>query len=51
MAPVLADDRLYRVAAAVEAVLVERRGHPLLDEAKGLDQAGGLSDAEGIGHD
>jgi aspartyl-tRNA(Asn)/glutamyl-tRNA(Gln) amidotransferase subunit A len=36
MAPVLADDRLYRVAAAVEAALDERRGHPLLDDAKGL---------------
>jgi aspartyl-tRNA(Asn)/glutamyl-tRNA(Gln) amidotransferase subunit A len=36
MAPVLADDRLYRVAAAVEAALDRRRGHPLLDEAKGL---------------
>jgi aspartyl-tRNA(Asn)/glutamyl-tRNA(Gln) amidotransferase subunit A len=36
MAPVLADDRLYRVGAAVEAALDSRRGHPLLDEAKGL---------------
>jgi aspartyl-tRNA(Asn)/glutamyl-tRNA(Gln) amidotransferase subunit A len=36
MAPTLADDRLYRVAAAVEAALDSRRGHPLLDEAKGL---------------
>jgi aspartyl-tRNA(Asn)/glutamyl-tRNA(Gln) amidotransferase subunit A len=36
MAPVLADDRLYRVAAAVEAALDQRRGHPLLDDAKGL---------------
>jgi aspartyl-tRNA(Asn)/glutamyl-tRNA(Gln) amidotransferase subunit A len=36
MAPVLADDRLYRVGAAVEAALNDRRGHPLLDEAKGL---------------
>jgi aspartyl-tRNA(Asn)/glutamyl-tRNA(Gln) amidotransferase subunit A len=51
MAPVLADDRLYRVAAAVEAVLTERRGHPLLDEANGLDQADGLNQPEGIGHD
>jgi len=33
---VLADDRMYRVAAAVEAVLDARRGHPLLNEAKGL---------------
>ncbi len=30
MAPVLADDRMYRVAAAVEAALGERWGHPLL---------------------
>jgi aspartyl-tRNA(Asn)/glutamyl-tRNA(Gln) amidotransferase subunit A len=36
MAPVLADDRLYRVASAVEAALVQRWGHPLVDEAKGL---------------
>jgi aspartyl-tRNA(Asn)/glutamyl-tRNA(Gln) amidotransferase subunit A len=36
MAPPLADDRLYRVAAAVEAAFTERWGHPLLDEAKGL---------------
>jgi aspartyl-tRNA(Asn)/glutamyl-tRNA(Gln) amidotransferase subunit A len=36
MAPVLADDRLYRVGAAVEAALDGRRGYPLLDDAKGL---------------
>jgi aspartyl-tRNA(Asn)/glutamyl-tRNA(Gln) amidotransferase subunit A len=36
MAPPLADDRLYRVAAAVEGAFTERRGHPLLTEAKGL---------------
>ena len=36
MAPPLADDRLYRVAAAVEAAFTARRGHPLLTEAKGL---------------
>jgi aspartyl-tRNA(Asn)/glutamyl-tRNA(Gln) amidotransferase subunit A len=36
MAPVLADDRLYRVAAAVEAAQDQRRGYPLLDDAKGL---------------
>jgi aspartyl-tRNA(Asn)/glutamyl-tRNA(Gln) amidotransferase subunit A len=40
MAPVLADDRLYRVGAAVEAALDARRGHPLLAEATGLAQAG-----------
>ncbi len=37
MAPVLADDRVYRVAAAVEAALDSRRGGPLLDGAHGLD--------------
>jgi aspartyl-tRNA(Asn)/glutamyl-tRNA(Gln) amidotransferase subunit A len=36
MAPVLGDDRAYRVGAAVEAALDQSRGHPLLDEAKGL---------------
>ncbi|HVB46466.1 MAG TPA: Asp-tRNA(Asn)/Glu-tRNA(Gln) amidotransferase subunit GatA [Streptosporangiaceae bacterium] len=41
MAPVLADDRLYRVGAAVEAVLDQRRGHPLLTQARGLDSAAG----------
>ena len=41
MAPVLADDRLYRVGAAIEASLDQRRGHPLLAEASGLTQPGG----------
>jgi len=36
MAPVLADDRLYRVGAAVEAALVQRWGHPMLEEAPSL---------------
>jgi aspartyl-tRNA(Asn)/glutamyl-tRNA(Gln) amidotransferase subunit A len=36
MAPVLGDDRMYRVGAAVEAALDRRRGYPLLDDAKGL---------------
>jgi aspartyl-tRNA(Asn)/glutamyl-tRNA(Gln) amidotransferase subunit A len=36
MAPPLADDRLYRVAAAVETAYVSKWGHPLLAEAKGL---------------
>jgi aspartyl-tRNA(Asn)/glutamyl-tRNA(Gln) amidotransferase subunit A len=36
MAPVLADDRLYRVGAAVEGALDSRRGYPLLNDAKGL---------------
>ena len=35
MAPPLADDRLYRVAAAVEAAFTERWGHPLLDRGEG----------------
>ncbi len=37
MAPVLADDRMYRVAAAVEGALEQRWGHRLVDEAKGLE--------------
>jgi len=45
MAPVLADDRMYRVGAAVEAALDARRGHPLLAEAPGLDGAGGGPEA------
>jgi len=36
MAPPLADDRLYRVGAAVEAAFEDRWGHALLAEAKGL---------------
>ena len=36
MAPVLADDRLYRVAAAAEAAFTGRWGGPLLAQAKGL---------------
>jgi aspartyl-tRNA(Asn)/glutamyl-tRNA(Gln) amidotransferase subunit A len=38
MAPVLADDRLYRVAGAAEAAFADRWGHPLLAEAKGLSR-------------
>jgi aspartyl-tRNA(Asn)/glutamyl-tRNA(Gln) amidotransferase subunit A len=37
MAPALADDRLYRVAAAYEVAAVSSWGRPLLDSAKGLD--------------
>jgi len=33
MAPALADDRLYRAGAALEAAYDDRRGHPLLEEA------------------
>ena len=36
MAPAMADDRLYRVGAALEATLNERRGHLLLEEAPAL---------------
>jgi aspartyl-tRNA(Asn)/glutamyl-tRNA(Gln) amidotransferase subunit A len=36
MAPPLADDRMYRVAAAAETAFGARWGHPLLAEAKGL---------------
>ena len=36
MEPAMADDRLYRVAAAAEAAFTRRWGHPLLAEAKGL---------------
>jgi aspartyl-tRNA(Asn)/glutamyl-tRNA(Gln) amidotransferase subunit A len=36
MAPALADDRTYRVAAALERALEQRWGGPLLAQAKGL---------------
>jgi aspartyl-tRNA(Asn)/glutamyl-tRNA(Gln) amidotransferase subunit A len=36
IAPAMADDRLYRVGAALEAALVEQWGHPLLAEAPSL---------------
>jgi aspartyl-tRNA(Asn)/glutamyl-tRNA(Gln) amidotransferase subunit A len=36
IAPAMADDRLYRVGAAVETAFVERWGHPLLEEAPAL---------------
>ncbi|MFE2430637.1 Asp-tRNA(Asn)/Glu-tRNA(Gln) amidotransferase subunit GatA [Streptomyces sp. NPDC059373] len=36
IAPALADDRLYRVGAAVEAGFTARWGHPLLEEAPTL---------------
>jgi aspartyl-tRNA(Asn)/glutamyl-tRNA(Gln) amidotransferase subunit A len=36
IAPALADDRLYRVGGALEAALVDRWGHPLLEEAPSL---------------
>ncbi len=36
MAPVLADDRMYRAAAAVEAAFTQRWGHVLADEVPDL---------------
>jgi aspartyl-tRNA(Asn)/glutamyl-tRNA(Gln) amidotransferase subunit A len=36
IAPVMADDRLYRVGAAVEAAYGARWGHPILEEAPAL---------------
>jgi len=47
MAPVLADDRLYVVGAAVEAALDQRRGHPLLAEARGIELGGGATGEAG----
>jgi aspartyl-tRNA(Asn)/glutamyl-tRNA(Gln) amidotransferase subunit A len=41
MAPALADDRTYRVAAAVEAALEQRWGGPLLARAKAVLPANG----------
>ena len=36
MAPAMADDRLYNVGAALEAALLDRWGHPILEEAPSL---------------
>ncbi len=47
MAPALGDDRLYRVAAAVEAALQDRWGGPLLAQSKGLPGPGEGPDAAG----
>jgi aspartyl-tRNA(Asn)/glutamyl-tRNA(Gln) amidotransferase subunit A len=41
MAPALADDRVYRVGAALEAALVQRWGTPMLGSAPELVEAGG----------
>ncbi|MGZ4465742.1 MAG: amidase family protein, partial [Nocardioides sp.] len=38
LAPILADERLYRVGAALEAALTERWGGPLLAQAPDLAQ-------------
>ncbi|MFC7361417.1 Asp-tRNA(Asn)/Glu-tRNA(Gln) amidotransferase subunit GatA [Nocardioides astragali] len=37
LAPALADDRVYRVGAALEAMYAEQWGGPLLDRAPGLE--------------
>ena len=37
LAPALADDRVYRVGAALEAALIDQWGGPLLDKASGLE--------------
>ncbi|MCW2815146.1 MAG: aspartyl/glutamyl-tRNA(Asn/Gln) amidotransferase subunit [Nocardioides sp.] len=39
LAPALADDRVYRVGAALEAALLDRWGGPLLDRAPALEGA------------
>jgi aspartyl-tRNA(Asn)/glutamyl-tRNA(Gln) amidotransferase subunit A len=39
LAPALADDRCYRVGAALEALLLEQWGAPLLDRAPSLEGA------------
>jgi aspartyl-tRNA(Asn)/glutamyl-tRNA(Gln) amidotransferase subunit A len=39
LAPALADDRCYRVGAALEALLLEQWGGPLLDKAPALEGA------------
>ena len=39
LAPALADDRVYRVGAALESLLLEQWGGPLLDRAPVLDGA------------
>jgi len=36
LAPALRDDRLYRVGAALEAALLDKWGHPILEEAPAL---------------
>ena len=39
LAPALADDRLYRVGAALETLLQKTWGGPLLDKAPALEEA------------
>jgi aspartyl-tRNA(Asn)/glutamyl-tRNA(Gln) amidotransferase subunit A len=45
MAPVLADDRMYRVGAAIEAALDARRGYSFLSQASGLAQIDDAAEA------
>ncbi len=47
LAPAMADDRLYRVGAALEAALLDRWGAPLLDKAP--DLAAGATQKETVG--
>jgi aspartyl-tRNA(Asn)/glutamyl-tRNA(Gln) amidotransferase subunit A len=43
LAPALADDRVYRVGAALETMLTEKWGGPLLDRAPDLTTLNGVS--------
>jgi aspartyl-tRNA(Asn)/glutamyl-tRNA(Gln) amidotransferase subunit A len=43
LAPALADDRVYRVGAALETLLLKQWGGPLLDRNHGLDAVGGAA--------
>ena len=49
LAPALADDRLYRVGAALEAALAEQWGGPLLDQAPELEDLRTDRDPGGLG--
>jgi aspartyl-tRNA(Asn)/glutamyl-tRNA(Gln) amidotransferase subunit A len=40
LAPAMADDRVYRVGAALEAALLDQWGGPMLDQARGLEGVG-----------
>jgi aspartyl-tRNA(Asn)/glutamyl-tRNA(Gln) amidotransferase subunit A len=43
LAPALADDRVYRVGAALETLLLKQWGGPLLDRNHGLDAVEGAA--------
>jgi aspartyl-tRNA(Asn)/glutamyl-tRNA(Gln) amidotransferase subunit A len=49
LAPALADDRVYRVGAALEALLAQQWGGRLLDQAAPLVEEGGLSPSRSQG--